>query len=211
MPPAVAVSTAPPEPGNGRNCDPLLDDRAAVSSSWWMPSPVGHALGGIAAGCLCSQRQGWRALTAFAIAGALPDADFLLPVQHRGPSHSLGAALMLFGGALALCSLGGREVRSSIRLAGALALAYASHVLLDWLGTDSSSPRGLMALWPVSSAYYVSGLDVFSPISRRYWLPGFLWSNTKAVLREIAILGPLLALLFWRRTRRKHSAPRAER
>lgn len=148
-------------------------------------------------------------MTALAIAGALPDADFLLPVPHRGPSHSLGAAVMVFGAALTLFSLRGRQPASSLRLAAALALAYASHVLLDWLGADSSHPRGLMALWPLSSAYYVSGLDVFHAVSRRYWLAGFVWSNTRAVLREIAILGPSAILVWWGtgRTAARHSRP----
>jgi inner membrane protein len=76
-------------------------------------------------------------------------------------------------------------------MAAAVALAFGSHIVLDWLGADSSAPRGVMALWPVSSAFYVSGLDVFNAVDRRYWLPGFWTRNTLALLREVVILGPL--------------------
>ena len=69
--------------------------------------------------------------------------------------------------------------------------------LLDWLGADSSTPRGVMALWPLATTYYVSGLDVFDNISRRYWLPGFWRHNTVAVVRELLLLGPVAALGGW--------------
>ena len=121
-----------------------------------------------------------------AIAGAVPDVDFLLPIQHRGPTHSLGAAVLVFAAAVA--------VTGKFRTALAIGAAYASHVLLDWLGADSSSPHGLMALWPLSTTYYVSGLDLFDAVSRRYWLPGFWPLTGLAVLREILLVGPLAAL-----------------
>jgi membrane-bound metal-dependent hydrolase YbcI (DUF457 family) len=125
-------------------------------------------------------------LAIFALAGAVADVDFLLPLQHRGPSHSLGAAVLVFAASLVAT----RKVRPAL----AIAAAYASHTLLDWLGADSSSPHGLMALWPVSATYYVSGLDLFSAVSRRYWLPGFWRSIGLAVAREILILGPIAAI-----------------
>jgi hypothetical protein len=80
--------------------------------------------------------------------------------------------------------------------------AYATHTLLDWLGTDSSAPIGIMALWPVSRGYYESPFHVFMAISRRYWLPDFWMFNARAVARELALLGPVLGLVLWlRRTR----------
>ena len=75
-------------------------------------------------------------------------------------------------------------------------MAYASHTLLDWLGTDSSPPIGIMALWPFSHEYYESHLHVFMAVSRRYWLPEFWASNTRALAGELAILLPLVALVF---------------
>src|SRR5687767_10692174 len=123
-----------------------------------MPSPIGHALGGIAAGSLISRDRRWMSLVVFAVAGVLPDIDFLLPLQHRGPSHSLIAALATLGVAWGL-------VRN-LRLAIAVAAAYASHTLLDWLGEDTWSPMGVMVLWPFSHQYYVSGVDLFAAVNR---------------------------------------------
>ena len=67
-----------------------------------MPSPVGHALGGIAAGwlvqsrpssCDGAQRQLTRTL-GFAGLGMAADLDLLVGL-HRGPTHSLAAALLV--------------------------------------------------------------------------------------------------------------------
>lgn len=157
-----------------------------------MPSPIGHVLGGIAVGALVAQRMDWRVAAACGVAAALPDVDFLLPLQHRGPSHSLGAAVLVLAASCAGTTRTADPDR--LRVIVAVTLAYASHVLLDWLGADSSSPRGVMALWPVSSAFYVSGLDLFNAVDRRYWMPGFWTRNTIALVRELVILGPLVAI-----------------
>lgn len=170
-----------------------------------MPSPIGHALGGIAVGALITRRPGWRVVAVCAVAGALPDLDFLLPVRHRGPSHGLGAAVVAFAVALGIAVVRGRA-GNRWRTAAAVGAAYASHTLLDWLGADSSSPRGLMALWPVSNTYYISGIDLFNAVDRRYWTAGFWIRSTITLLRELAILAPLAWLSMYR-TRVRSSVP----
>ena len=165
-----------------------------------MPSPIGHALGGIAAGAAVSGRTGWGSLALFAVLGAAPDIDFLLPMPHRGPTHSIGSAVLMFlvgWPAIAWWFRGTVRGPSAIRLALAVAVAWGSHTLLDWLGADSSTPQGLMALWPLTTTYYVSGADVFYNISRRYWLPEFWRHNAVAVLRELMLLGPLASVTHW--------------
>jgi len=165
-----------------------------------MPSPIGHALGGIAAGAAVSRRTGWGSLALFAALGAAPDIDFLLPMPHRGPTHSIGSAVLVFlvaWPAIAWWSRGIARGPSTVRLALAVAVAWGSHTLLDWLGADSSTPQGLMALWPLTTTYYVSGIDVFYNISRRYWLPEFWRHNAVAALRELLILGPLASVTHW--------------
>jgi hypothetical protein len=60
-----------------------------------------------------------------------------------------------------------------------------------------------MALWPFSSAFYYSGVDLFADISRRYWIPGeFIFKNAVSIAREVAILGPVAGLAWWTRRRR---------
>lgn len=167
-----------------------------------MPSPIGHALAGIAVGALIARPPGWRLLAVTALAAALPDVDFFLPLRHRGASHSVGAAAMAFAAALIVLSAGS-GVNRRWPMAAAVGLAYASHTLLDWLGADTSTPRGVMALWPLSTSFSISGLDVFHSVDRRYWVSGFWTRNAMAVLREIAILGPFVVLSLWATRRRR--------
>jgi hypothetical protein len=84
-----------------------------------------------------------------------------------------------------------RDATAVRRLALAVAVAYASHTLLDWLGRDTSPPFGIMALWPFDRGHYESGLHLFLPISRRYWLPEFWVGNLRALARELLILLPI--------------------
>ena len=134
------------------------------------------------------------------VAAALPDVDFLLPIRHRGVSHSVGAAALAGGVVYAWLKL--RSDGLAVRGALAVAIAYATHTLFDWLGADSSSPRGLMALWPFTHGYFISDLDVFNSVDRRYWLPGFWRRSLLSLARELVILTPLVALAFWWHRRR---------
>src|SRR5262245_30487894 len=112
-----------------------------------MPSPVGHALGGLAAGWLTDRRGGGpRVAGLYALAGIAAGLDLRVG-GHRGPRHGLGAVV----GVGALTWIAASRTGPSplaLRLAAAVAAAYASHVLLDWLGSDSRPPIGVMALWP---------------------------------------------------------------
>jgi inner membrane protein len=171
-----------------------------------MPSPVGHALAGISAGWLVDRPGTVARTVVFGLAGIAADVDLLFGA-HSGPTHGLGAAVIAGMLAAAVLSLRLRTeaMRSAkegaILFCGAVTAAYASHTLLDWLGTDSSPPIGIMALWPFSRDYYESHLHVFRAISRRYWLPEFWASNARALAGELAILLPLAALVFFARRR----------
>lgn len=151
-----------------------------------MPSPLGHALGGLAAGLLVGPAPTRRVLALAATAAVLPDVDFLWG-RHSMETHSLGAALL--AGIVVLAGTGGR----ARRLAGAVALAWASHVLFDWLGSDDTLPLGVMAWWPWSADFTFGHRYVFEAISRRYWRPGFVLHNLRAVAWELVLLGPLVA------------------
>ena len=165
-----------------------------------MPSPVGHALGGIAAGCAVFPSRHRITLVWFAIAGIFADLDLLLPITHRGPTHSVTAAAIAFASALLLL-VARRRPENAVRLATAVGAAYLTHVLFDWLGEDSGPPSGIMVLWPFTHDYYVSGLHIFDSVERRYWLPSFWRDNAISLLRELVILVPLtwLALSMSRR------------
>jgi hypothetical protein len=128
-----------------------------------------------------------------------PDLDILLLASHRTATHSLAAV----GAATVVCGVVARALGAPGLATGLVCgLAVASHGALDWLGRDSSTPRGIMVFWPASMAHYCSGLDLFSDISRRYWKPDeFILKNTVSVARELLILGPFAALAWWWRGR----------
>lgn len=157
-----------------------------------MPSPIGHALGGIAAAWRLVPRRDRHAAALVAAIAVAPDLDLLVGT-HRGASHSVGAALIV--GAAAWIVL------RSPRWAAAAALAWGSHVLLDWLSNDTRPPIGIMALWPVSREYYKSAIEIFPPVSRRYWEARFWVYNLRAVAAELILLGPVAAVVAWRARR----------
>lgn len=163
-----------------------------------MPSPIGHALGGLIVGLLTpTTAEGKRhkvetsvALSAIVLAAVAPDLDFLWG-RHNAETHSLGAAIL--AGLAVLIWQRGRQPM----LALAVTLAWSSHVLFDWLGSDDTPPLGVMALWPVSKEYFFANAYFFEAISRRYWLSNFVSHNAYAVAKEIVILGPI-AFLAWK-------------
>jgi hypothetical protein len=170
-----------------------------------MPSPLGHAIGAVAVGWAVAniprgRTQQVRQVAVLAALGMAPDLDLLIG-RHRAEMHSIGAALIM-----ATVALWGRWPigASGARLWLAACAAWGSHVLLDALGADSSPPGGLMAFWPVSTEFYQAPWDVFANISRRWWTPQFYLHNAIAVLREVVILAPVAALVYWRRTRSQH-------
>jgi hypothetical protein len=170
-----------------------------------VPSPVGHALGGaiVAVAALRPWRgdsglgragSGWLVVAA----AVAPDLDFAWG-RHNQETHSLGAAII--AGLIVLAW------KRQPRLAIAVMLAWTSHVLFDWLGSDTTPPLGVMALWPLSNAYYFADAFIFEAISRRYWLDNFITHNLWAVASEVLILGPILAAVMalrWRARRRCH-------
>jgi hypothetical protein len=182
-----------------------------------LPSPLGHALGGFAAGWIIApdvpplqsaedraatplwkRALRWRRVWLFAAVGLAADVDFFAG-QHRAYTHSVGAVLAVLAAALLLTR--GRA-HDPVRLALAIAASYASHVLFDWLGADSPAPRGILALWPFTDVHYVSRLDVFPVVSRKILTLRAWRLNLIAAVTETAILGSLAALCWRFRGRR---------
>ena len=169
-----------------------------------MPTPIGHALGGIAAGAFIVRRStadvslGGRRVPIvllFALLGMLPDIDFVVG-GHRHATHSVVSA-----GVVGLLAVSVARGRPLVWLASAA--AYATHVLLDWLGTDTVAPLGIMALWPFDATYYQSPYHWFYPVCRQYWLLdcwlGLAWS----VWYELLIVGPFALAGVWLMRRRR--------
>lgn len=168
-----------------------------------MPSPVAHGLAGLTVHVLLAREDRERFLrtrAAVVVAAALaPDLDLLLRFvdgrnHHQAESHSIGAALVASLVAAALLRAG-RWARP-LRLAAGVGLAWLSHIGLDYLSNDTNPPIGLMALWPLSSAYYKLPRPLFLDVGRTLeWAT--LRNNLVAAAWEAAVLGPLL-WVAWR-------------
>jgi hypothetical protein len=179
-----------------------------------MPSPIGHTLAALAIRWAGgpergdrdpSGRAGWLgplSLACVAVA-VLPDVDLLFYRWHRTVTHSVGMTLLLMIiAAVVTGKVTGRVVWRAVFLIGA---AHASHILLDWLGVDRYPPHGLQALWPFSHRWFVSDWDLFLPTERRHALSGAsMWTNLRAVVREVVILAPVAAMA-WLLTRTRRS------
>jgi membrane-bound metal-dependent hydrolase YbcI (DUF457 family) len=176
-----------------------------------MPSPIGHALAGIAVAWTADllpgdrawrtvpdtntwyQRAGGGLTVACAGLGAAPDLDLAF-AAHRTVTHSIGAVFLV---GLIAAALAANAQRPVARVALMCAAAYGSHLLLDWLGADYYPPRGIQLMWPINREWYISGLDVFRQTARlRIFTHGPLLTNIRAILREIAILGPTVVALW---------------
>jgi membrane-bound metal-dependent hydrolase YbcI (DUF457 family) len=176
-----------------------------------MPSPIGHALAGIAVAWSADLIPGdrtWRTasrgapwyrragdgLTLLCAGlGAAPDLDLSF-AAHRTMTHSIAAVVVVGLVSAALAANGRRPVA---RLALMCAAAYGSHLLLDWLGTDNYPPRGIQLMWPFNREWYISDLDVFRQTARlRIFTHGPMMTNVRAVLQEIGILGPIVAAVW---------------
>jgi inner membrane protein len=168
---------------------------------------------GLVAGRLRAASSGrpvWASLIGFATLAMLPDLD-VLPVElgvpdagiwgHRGVSHTPLFALL--AGVLAAL-LASRWKRPAWRLGLAVALAVASHCVLDALAQDG---RGMMFLWPLSTTRFhflwrpipdaPRGLAYFRGIGLRhfvveliYFFPFTLYAlRPRWVRRRLAPLG----------------------
>lgn len=158
-----------------------------------MPSSIGHALAGYASAQMLGGGLGsnWP----YVLAATTPDLDIVVSVLRDRPvdyrtrrSHSAGAALaagMLLGGSAWMA--GGRFVPNAAKGA----LAYGSHLALDYFGKEAED--GLPLLWPFSHKRLSARRPVFKTMySRRgRFVSGLMTKrNLRKIGREIAILAP---------------------
>jgi inner membrane protein len=116
----------------------------------------------------------------------------LLPHYHRSMTHSVTAVAVVL---IVAAAVTGKVNRW--RIAIFCACAYASHLLLDWLGRDLLPPYGLQVFWPFESPFFISGLNLFAETERRspFSVPTLL-HNLRAAAQEIAILAPIAIGLY---------------
>ena len=183
-----------------------------------MPSPIGHALGGLAVAWVADllpprtslasgegpahgRPEGlhYKSVYLCVALAVLPDADLLLPIAHRTVTHSFAAVAAV---ALLMIVAGSVTGKVTARFAVACVAAYASHLLLDWLQIDRNPPSGIQLLWPFSSRWFISDFDLFRQTARQeFFTAPIIRQNAIAVAQECLILLPILALIAYARLR----------
>ena len=180
-----------------------------------MPTPIGHALVGVAIAWSAEAirrtpvRLPARSTVAAACAGlaVVPDLDLLYPPVHRMMTHSVIA--LVLAGVIAGAVMQRGDRGAAWRVGILCGLAYASHLLLDWLGGDTKIPAGVQLLWPFSDRWFISSWGIFRPTDLGgFFTAPIIRSNALTVLRELLVLGPVaVATFFWRRRRAGRSLP----
>jgi|SRR5688572_11124812 len=189
-----------------------------------MPSPVGHAVAGLIVALALERRipagkkgaggagsttpatyapTDLRTRALFLVCmflAALPDIDYLYPPIHRGPTHSMGATVIVMLAAAGVTWWTTGRIRWPLAIV--CGLAHFSHVVMDWLGEDPTATPGVMALWPLSDRLFISGSGLFRSTWRINPLaPANLAHNLRTLAQEMILLGPILFWLLWRRGR----------
>jgi inner membrane protein len=187
----------------------------------FMPSPIGHALAGAAVALAADiAPPSWRShvevktgVVILAVLAALPDLDLIYPPMHRAFTHSVGSVLLIT--IIAAAVTGWVTGRRSIGFGVWCGLAWASHLLLDWLGVDPNPPFGIKAWWPFSDGWFIAGRAIFPGTERRYlFTVAALVTNSYAVAIEAAIVAPIVLVLWQVRSRlttRRREGSRVER
>jgi membrane-bound metal-dependent hydrolase YbcI (DUF457 family) len=177
-----------------------------------MPSPIGHALAGIAVAWgadLFPGNRGWRTVPttaswyaragngltlACAALAVAPDLDLLFGGSHRSVTHSFVSIAVV----ALIAILGAVRARLPVaRVAWMCAGAWATHLLLDWLAADPSIPRGIQAWWPFNDRRFISEWDVFPGTERRQiFSEPSIRLNMAALARELAFMLPLVLGLW---------------
>ena len=140
--------------------------------------------------------------TAFAF-GNMADADFAVGaftkiyyLQHHYFSHSIpfAAAITI----LCIVVLKALRDQHSVRNGSILGLMYGTHLLIDFLTEDGSSPYGIPLLWPFTDHHFYSPYVIFYSIHRGRWSQVFSWHNVVGLAIEIAVLLPVAGLARFR-------------
>jgi hypothetical protein len=126
-----------------------------------------------------------------------PDLDLLIG-RHSQETHSLGAATIV---ATVAAWRRWPIAPTPARIWVAAFVAWISHPLFDASSFDLGPPIGVMLFWPFSVEHWHSGINVFGAIERHWDHAGFFRQNAISFAREMAILLPITAGVWWARRR----------
>jgi len=163
-------------------------------------SILGHGLAGMSLWALGRRTPPLRPLehrawlAGAAAAACVPDLDALLGLPHRGPTHTLGFALLIAGFAAAVAALRGlRKEAAGILAAGTLIVW--SHPLLDLCTGGGPDVAPFQPFWGRAFAPMAGGLPLTAYTGDVGGLAGILFNpwTIWAMLVEAAIFGPMFA------------------
>lgn len=105
----------------------------------------GHLAAGVALARAGGARRDWLLIGTLAIAAIAPDVDLIVGSNHRGPTHSVGFAVLT----AVVCAAMFSAIRHPRAIAiGVLAgAAVVTHIVLDLLTAHSP----VAVLWPLSA------------------------------------------------------------
>ncbi len=163
-----------------------------------MPTPLGHALVGLTIHAATARGRALAdpvRIVAAAAAATAPDLDLLWRFvdgrnHHQQETHSLAAALL--AGLVVLAFSLARKRQDAAALAGLVALGWASHVLCDFLGHDTSPPIGLMALWPLTREPFHCPWSLFLDVGRTFDLATVRHNLVSVAWEMVVLLPPFL-------------------
>ncbi len=150
----------------------------------------------------------WKYLFMCIVVANLADIDYIpglligRPNQfHHQMTHSIGFAILT--GFCIGCIYYVWKKRSFLKYGVLFSLIYASHLLLDFLGKDTSYPFGEQLFWPLSTVYVLSPWTIFGDIHKASSTDIFFqslinWHNVSTILLEVAILSPIILIIKYR-------------
>jgi membrane-bound metal-dependent hydrolase YbcI (DUF457 family) len=147
-------------------------------------------------------------MAAFVAAANAADLDFFTgPITsnflfyHHGITHSLIAAAV--AGLLAAIIAWPAAALSPLRVGVLVGLAYASHVLMDFVAFTPSEPTDMPILWPVAADIgLTTPIQVFASIQHGGTLSSLPAVVTRAatlwaVAREVVVMGCVWLIAAW--------------
>lgn len=168
-----------------------------------MPSPIAHSVAGYALSQLPISKANlpgrllsitpWAALYGIVVS-VLPDLDFIPQILtgirfHRGPSHSLLAAVLVSF----VITLGVYSIRRQTRFTELFLLTfgiYSAHLLMDIF---TAGGDGLRVLWPLSDQYFKSPFAIFPRVRHDLglWNIAHLTFISVELLYSLVLLGTI--------------------
>ncbi len=180
-----------------------------------MPSPIAHAVTGYALTQLPPTKSALALHKAFpwltlwlplygTVVSVLPDFDFIPQLItgirfHRGPSHSLLAALLV-SLMLALIIYSIKRQIPYGKLFVFTLICYGTHLAMDAVTTGGA---GMMLLWPFSEQYFRAPFSIFPPVRHSRGL----WDASHIVFISVELVYSGIVLSALKLIKAKHQRP----